>query len=115
MPQPTPARQTALELIDFIDASPSPWHAVASTEQRLLAHGFARLEEGERWQLAADSCAGSRTPASTGARPFENIPGAASTARNPSASIYFFATASSSSMELTTSYIGSRLPDASLG
>ena len=53
MPQPTPARQTALELIDFIDASPSPWHAVASTEQRLLAHGFARLEEGERWQLAA--------------------------------------------------------------
>ena len=53
MPQPTPACQTALELIDFIDASPSPWHAVASTEQRLLAHGFARLEEGERWQLAA--------------------------------------------------------------
>lgn len=53
MSQPTPARQTALELIDFIDASPSPWHAVASTEQRLLAHGFARLEEGERWQLAA--------------------------------------------------------------
>ncbi len=53
MPQPTPARQTALDLIDFIDASPSPWHAVASTEQRLLAHGFARLEEGERWQLAA--------------------------------------------------------------
>lgn len=51
---PLPTRQTALELIDFIDASPSPWHAVASTEQRLLARGFARLEEGQRWRLAAD-------------------------------------------------------------
>lgn len=46
-------RQTADELIAFIDASPSPWHAVASAEQRLLAHGFARLDEGERWDLAA--------------------------------------------------------------
>ncbi|MDO8989661.1 MAG: M18 family aminopeptidase [Sideroxyarcus sp.] len=43
----------AHELIDFIDASPSPWHVVASAEARLLAHGFARLEEGDRWQLAA--------------------------------------------------------------
>lgn len=46
------ARQTALDLIDFIDASPSPWHAVASAEQRLQAQGFVRLEEGERWQFA---------------------------------------------------------------
>ena len=47
--------QTAAhELIDFIDASPSPWHAVASAEARLLAHGFTRLEEGDRWQLAAN-------------------------------------------------------------
>ena len=53
MPLPTESRQTALDLIDFIDASPSPWHAVASAEQRLLAQGFIRLEEGERWQLAA--------------------------------------------------------------
>jgi aspartyl aminopeptidase len=44
----------AHELINFIDASPSPWHAVASAEARLLAHGFIRLEEGERWQLAAN-------------------------------------------------------------
>lgn len=49
----TPARTAAHELIDFIDASPSPWHAVASAEARLLAQGFTRLEEGERWQLAA--------------------------------------------------------------
>jgi aspartyl aminopeptidase len=46
------ARTTARELIDFIDASPSPWHAVASAEARLLAQGFTRLEEGARWQLA---------------------------------------------------------------
>src|SRR5512135_3589991 len=47
------ARTAARELIDFIDASPSPWHAVASAEARLLAQGFTRLEEGARWQLAA--------------------------------------------------------------
>jgi len=47
------ARTAAHELIDFIDASPSPWHAVASAEARLLAHGFTRLEERGRWQLAA--------------------------------------------------------------
>jgi aspartyl aminopeptidase len=44
----------AQDLIDFIDASPSPWHAVASAEARLLAHGFTRLEESARWQLAAN-------------------------------------------------------------
>ena len=47
------ARASALELIDFIDASPSPWHAVASAEVRLLAQGYTRLEEGDRWKLSA--------------------------------------------------------------
>jgi aspartyl aminopeptidase len=47
------ARTFANELIDFIDASPSPWHAVASAEVRLQTQGYTRLEEGERWQLAA--------------------------------------------------------------
>jgi aspartyl aminopeptidase len=47
------APTAAHDLIDFIDASPSPWHAVASAEARLLASGFTRLEEGARWQLAA--------------------------------------------------------------
>jgi aspartyl aminopeptidase len=46
-------RNAALELIDFIDASPSPWHTVASAEVRLQAVGYIRLEEGERWQLNA--------------------------------------------------------------
>jgi len=44
----------AQELIDFIDASPSPWHAVASAEARLLACGFTRLEESDAWQLDAN-------------------------------------------------------------
>ncbi|BCB27855.1 putative M18 family aminopeptidase 2 [Sulfurimicrobium lacus] len=53
MPAIAHARTATHELIDFIDASPSPWHAVASAEARLLAQGFTRLEEGARWQLAA--------------------------------------------------------------
>ena len=48
-------RTAAHELIDFIDASPSPWHAVASAEARLQTAGYIRLEEGERWQLAKDA------------------------------------------------------------
>lgn len=43
----------ALDLIDFIDASPSPWHAVATAERNLLAQGFTRLEEVDRWHLVA--------------------------------------------------------------
>jgi aspartyl aminopeptidase len=53
MTLPAQARTAARELIAFIDASPSPWHAVASAEARLQAQGFACLEESERWQLAA--------------------------------------------------------------
>ncbi len=48
----TESRRVALDLIDFIDASPSPWHAVASAEVRLLAQGFTRLAEEARWTLA---------------------------------------------------------------
>ena len=50
---PANTRQQAQDLLDFIDASPSPWHAVATCEQRLLAAGFARLDETERWTLQA--------------------------------------------------------------
>lgn len=45
------ARAHAQDLLDFIDASPSPWHAVHSVEQRLLAQGFVKLEETQAWQL----------------------------------------------------------------
>lgn len=41
------------QLLEFIDASPTPWHAVASAEKRLRERGFVRVDEEERWQLAA--------------------------------------------------------------
>lgn len=41
----------AQNLLDFIDASPSPWHVAASVAQRLEAHGFYALQEAERWRL----------------------------------------------------------------
>jgi len=47
------ARAQAQDLLDFIDASPSPWHAVATCESRLQAAGFCRLEEVDRWNLQA--------------------------------------------------------------
>jgi aspartyl aminopeptidase len=48
----TAARARAQDLLDFIDASPSPWHAVAQCEHRLQAAGFSRLDESDRWTLA---------------------------------------------------------------
>ena len=48
---PAAARTQAQDLLDFIDASPSPWHATANCAERLLAAGFIRLDEGERWSL----------------------------------------------------------------
>jgi aspartyl aminopeptidase len=45
------AKQQAQDLLDFIDASPSPWHAVASVSSQLQAHGFTPLSETETWQL----------------------------------------------------------------
>ena len=45
------ARAQAQDLLSFIDASPSPWHAVHSIEQRLQAQGFTRLQEEQRWKL----------------------------------------------------------------
>lgn len=45
------ARETALDLLNFIDASPSPWHAVQSTAQRLTQAGYSALSETEAWQL----------------------------------------------------------------
>jgi len=50
-----PAESTtqASDLLAYLDASPSPWHAAADSAERLLAQGFTRLMETERWQLAA--------------------------------------------------------------
>jgi aspartyl aminopeptidase len=48
---PQEAHKQARQLLEFIDASPSPWHAVSSIESRLLEQGFVRLHEHEPWQL----------------------------------------------------------------
>jgi aspartyl aminopeptidase len=50
---PSATRAHAQDLLDFIDASPSPWHAVQTCETRLSAAGFSRLDEANRWSLAA--------------------------------------------------------------
>ena len=54
----------AADLLAFLDASPSPWHAVAVTTTRLAAAGFASLDEGS-WSLQP----GGRYYVVRGARP----------------------------------------------
>ena len=44
-------KQHVKQLLDFIDKSPSPWHAVASIEAAIEAFQFVRLNETDRWQL----------------------------------------------------------------
>jgi aspartyl aminopeptidase len=43
---------TGEDLRAFVDASPSPGHAVAEMTRRLDAAGFTALDERDRWQLA---------------------------------------------------------------
>src|SRR5262249_40526695 len=40
------------DLRAFLDAGPSPFHAVAEMTRRLAEAGFTELREGERWELA---------------------------------------------------------------
>jgi aspartyl aminopeptidase len=48
----TQAHALAKDLLNFIDLSPSPWHAVDYIEQQLLNAGFAKLDETQAWQLS---------------------------------------------------------------
>ena len=41
------------DLLDFIDCSPSPWHAAASVEAAAQAFQFVKLDETAKWQLQA--------------------------------------------------------------
>ena len=41
------------ELLAFLDASPTPWHATANMAASLAQAGFERLDEDARWQLQA--------------------------------------------------------------
>ena len=72
----------ARDLLNFVDAGPSPFHAVAEMVRRLEAAGFTALHEGERWTLAPGDAryvvrdggslvafrVGSATPAEAGCR-----------------------------------------------
>ncbi len=42
----------AQDLLAFIDASPSPFHAVVESVRRLEAAGYRGLNEGDAWQIA---------------------------------------------------------------
>ncbi len=43
--------EPAADLLRFIDASPSPYHAADEAARRLEAAGFERLDEAEAWSL----------------------------------------------------------------
>ena len=45
------AHQQVQELLDFIDASPSPWHEVKQVEAHLEAFQFIKLDETSAWDL----------------------------------------------------------------
>lgn len=47
------ARAFAQDLLHFIDASPSAWHAVDTTKVRFNNAGFTELHETDAWQLKA--------------------------------------------------------------
>ncbi|MFO1418911.1 MAG: hypothetical protein U1E83_09615 [Methylotetracoccus sp.] len=49
---PDSIHAAAQDLLDFIDASPSPWHAVAEIRRRLELQGFTELDEALQWRLS---------------------------------------------------------------
>lgn len=52
-----PMQELVADLLEFIDRSPTPYHAVATTIERLEGAGYRRLEESEFWTLrAGDRC-----------------------------------------------------------
>ena len=51
LPVSTAARARAQALLDFIDASPSPWHVADSAAALLEAAGYGRLDEADTWCL----------------------------------------------------------------
>ncbi|UJR80519.1 M18 family aminopeptidase [Sandaracinus amylolyticus] len=45
------ALDPADDLISYVNASPTPWHAVGETIRRLEAAGYRRLDEAESWSV----------------------------------------------------------------
>lgn len=48
--------QTTDKLMEYIQDSPSPYHAAAAAAARLEAAGFTRLEESAPWALSSGQC-----------------------------------------------------------
>ena len=48
--------QTTDKLMEYIQDSPSPYHAAAAAAARLEAAGFTRLEESAPWALSPGNC-----------------------------------------------------------
>jgi len=48
-------QDAARALLDFIDASPSPWHAAANVARRLREAGYRELDEREDWTVGPGS------------------------------------------------------------
>ena len=44
-------KNTAKNMLEFIDKSPSPYHAVKNVSDALSSAGFVRLSEGKKWEL----------------------------------------------------------------
>ncbi len=53
-PPPVAGDDPTADLRTYLDASPSPWHAVATTSARLDAAGFRRLDETAPWDDVPD-------------------------------------------------------------
>ena len=73
---------TAQGLCEFIDASPSPFHACATVASRLRAAGYAELAEADEWPPAgkffimrAGSLVAWNSGNDTGGRPFRVVGG----------------------------------------
>lgn len=45
------AQQEVQHLLDFVDASPSPWHVIKSVEAQLAGFNFVKLDETLKWTL----------------------------------------------------------------
>ncbi|EGV64085.1 aspartyl aminopeptidase [Yamadazyma tenuis] len=43
--------QEALDFVDFVNASPTPYHVVHSVKAELAAHGFVQLLERDAWSI----------------------------------------------------------------
>jgi aspartyl aminopeptidase len=46
-----PQNKLLQDLLDFIQASPTPFHAVSTMRENFLAQGYAELEESDAWTL----------------------------------------------------------------